>query len=294
MKERRAFSISGWVIFTAIITLSVLLGMYGYWNKLWEILDSPQGDPYVLVVLGGGFFGILMLLFGLFTVQPNEAIIFQFFGHYVGTVNGEGLRWTIPLIFRKKRVSKRLRNFESAKIKVNDANGNPIQVAAIVEWRVVDTAKALFEVNDYISFIQIQSEAALRALVMQYPYECFDRNKIALMTHTTEIVSELKRNMQERFDKIGIEVISAQIGTLTYSPEIANLMLQRQQAKAVVAARTEIVDGAVGMVDLALKKLAAKNLVQMSTEQKAQMVSNLLVVLCSDKQTQPTLDLKTE
>jgi regulator of protease activity HflC (stomatin/prohibitin superfamily) len=238
------------------------------------------------------FFGSILGLIGLFTVDPNEAKVLQLFGDYRGTVHDPGLRWANPFL-SKKKVSVRTRNFETGKTKVNDKNGNPIEIGAVVVWRVVDTAEALFNVDDYRDFVQVQSEAALRALATNYAYDAHEEGEISLSSHTTRISGELQEQVQERLDKAGVDVLETRISHLAYSPEIAAAMLQRQQASAVVAARAKIVEGAVGMVEHALQMLSAGQIVELDDERKAAMVSNLLVVLCSDRHTQPVVNTGT-
>ena len=231
-------------------------------------------------------------LFGLFVVNPNEAKIAQLFGDYIGTVRSPGFHWMNP--FAKRRpVSMRIRNFESAKLKVNDHTGNPIEIAAVVVWKVVDSAEAVFEVDDYKNFVQVQSEAALRNLSTSYAYDAHIEGEISLRSHTAEIAEQLKVEIQERLSKAGVEVLEARISHLAYAPEIASAMLQRQQASAIVAARTRIVEGAVGMVEMALEELSKRGVVELDEERKAAMVSNLLVVLCSDRHVQPVVNTGT-
>jgi regulator of protease activity HflC (stomatin/prohibitin superfamily) len=235
---------------------------------------------------------VYVLWAGLFIVNPNEARVLQLFGKYSGTVKDSGLRWANPF-FIKRKISLRVRNFETGKLKVNDANGNPIEIGTVVVWKVVDTAEAMFEVDDFVNFVHVQSEAALRNLATDYPYDAHGQNDVALSSHTSQISEQLKGEVQARLDKAGVEVIEARISHLAYSPEIAHAMLQRQQATAVIAARTKIVEGAVGMVDMALEFLSKKNIVELDEERKAAMVSNLLVVLCSDRGTQPVVNTGT-
>jgi regulator of protease activity HflC (stomatin/prohibitin superfamily) len=232
-----------------------------------------------------------LLLPGLVVINPNEGRVLQLFGRYVGTARDEGLRWTHPL-YSKKRVSLRVRSFESQRLKVNDVDGSPIEIAAVVVWRVVDTAEALFQVDDYEKFTLIQSESALRNLAMHYPYDAHD-HQVSLRGHTETISEHLKKEIQERLAQAGVEVIEARISHLAYAPEIAQSMLQRQQAGAVIAARQRIVEGAVGMVEMALDKLARQKVVELDEERKAQMVSNLLVVLCGERATQPVVNAGT-
>ncbi|HTJ47255.1 MAG TPA: SPFH domain-containing protein, partial [Kofleriaceae bacterium] len=224
--------------------------------------------------------------------NPNEARVLQFFGRYVGTTRDEGLRWANPF-YSKRTISLRARNFETQKIKVNDVEGNPIEIGAIVTWRVVDSAQACFDVQDYGSFVTVQAEAAVRNLATHHPYDTHDDKLISLRGHTDTIATQLEKEIQERIGKAGVEVIEARIAHLAYAPEIAQAMLQRQQAGAIIAARTRIVEGAVGMVEMALKRLAEANVVELDPERKAAMVSNLLVVLCGERGAQPVLNAGT-
>lgn len=226
---------------------------------------------------------------GLFIVNPNQAKVLQFFGDYVGTARTPGLRWANPF-YSKKAVSVRTRNFETGKLKVNDKTGNPIEIASVVVWRVVDTAEALFNVDDYINFVHVQSESALRNLATHFAYVADQEGEISLSSHTAEMSVGLAREIQERLAQAGVEVLEARISHLAYSPEIAAAMLQRQQASAVVAARSKIVEGAVGMVEHALEMLAARGVIELDGERKAAMVSNLLVVLCGDRHPQPVVN----
>ncbi len=229
---------------------------------------------------------------GLFTVAPNEGQVLQLFGAYRGTAKDEGLRWANPF-FTKKRISLRVRNFESARLKVNDTDGNPIEIAAIVVWRVVDTAEAVFEVDDYENYVKVQTESAVRNLATHYPYDAHVDGQISLRGSTDEVAKGLKGEIQERLAKAGVEVIEARISHLAYAPEIAAAMLRRQQAGAIIAARAKIVEGAVGMVEMALDQLQRGGKVQLDEERKAAMVSNLLVVLCADREAQPVVNTGT-
>jgi hypothetical protein len=226
---------------------------------------------------------------GLFMVHPNEAKVLQLFGKYVGTAHDPGLKWANPF-YAKTAVSTRIRNFESGKLKVNDSRGSPIEIAAVVVWKVYDTAEALFEVDDYEEFVQIQSESALRNLSTTYPYEPHEGEGVALRSHPLDIAQALRDEIQDRLDQAGVTVIEARISHLAYSPEIANAMLRRQQASAIIAARTQLVAGAVGMVDMALQELKKGNIVDLDEERKAAMVSNLLVVLCGEEAAQPVVN----
>lgn len=242
--------------------------------------------------------GVLILVFaftcmpGLFTVAPNEGKVLTLFGNYKGTVKTPGLWFTNPFM-SKKAVSLRIRNFETNKLKVNDARSNPVEIGAIVVWKVIDTAEAIFEVNDYVQYVAVQSESAVRALASSYPYDHHGDDAVALSTHPTEISKGLLEALHDRLGKAGVEVIEARISHLAYSPEIAAAMLQRQQASAIVAARQTIVEGAVGMVEMALEALSSRQIVSLDDERKAAMVSNLLVVLCSDRSVHPVVNTGT-
>ena len=222
-------------------------------------------------------------------VNPNEGRVLLLFGRYKGTVKDQGLHWANPLL-TKRRISLRVRNFETEHSKVNDTEGNPIEMASVVVWKVVDTAEASFEVDDYVNYVHVQSESALRNLATLYPYDTQEEGSLSLRGNTDEIAGQLKIEIQSRLHKAGVEVLEARITHLAYAPEIASAMLQRQQAGAIIAARTLIVEGAVGMVEMALEKLSSQHIVDLDEERKANMVSNLLVVLCSDKATQPVLN----
>lgn len=277
MKEKIGFSISG---YAALLLLLVLQPLSIY--LLSESHNSPL-FPLLFVLIVAICWG------GFFMVQPNQAKVMTFFGSYIGTVKVNGLRWTIPL-FMRKNISLRVRNFESGQLKVNDNHGNPIEIAAVVVWVVDDTAEAVFEVDSYESYVSIQSEAALRNMATSYPYDLHDGDKIALRSHPQEISTALEQEVQQRLERAGVKVIEARISHLAYAPEIASAMLQRQQASAIIAARSKIVEGAVGMVDMALAKLSEKDIVELDEERKAAMVSNLLVVLCGEHNTQPVIN----
>ena len=285
MNERPVSAPSG---IPALISLIVLLLadviwlIYGIQNKFaWSIIAS--------ILIG---IALLICLAGFFTVAPNEGKVLQFFGKYVGTVRDSGPRWANPF-YSKTGVSLRVRNFESSKLKVNDLDGNPIEIAAVVVWQMVDTAEALFQVNDYEDFVHIQSESALRTMATSYPYDSHDTGALSLRSHGSEISDHLQKEIQERLASAGMKVIEARITHLAFAPEIAQAMLQRQQASAIIAARTRIVEGAVSMVEMALQQLSARGVVQLDEERKAAMVSNLLVVLCGERGTQPIVNTGT-
>lgn len=249
-----------------------------------------------VVISIGGIIGsaiatiiIAILWAGFFMVHPNQAKVLQLFGKYVGTVHEPGLKWANPF-FAKTSVSTRVRNFESGQLKVNDSRGSPIEIAAVVVWKVFDTAEALFEVDDFEEFVQIQSESALRNLTTTFPYEPHEGEGVALRSHPTEIAHALREEIQDRLETAGVTVIEARISHLAYAPEIANAMLRRQQASAIIAARQQLVAGAVGMVEMALDALKKGNIVELDEERKASMVSNLLVVLCGEESAKPVLN----
>jgi len=276
MQEKKGFSFNGYGIFMVLITLIAFI--------VSQIVSQHAGVPLLASIVAA-----LFILPGFFMVQPNQAKVLTLFGSYVGTVKANGLRWSIPFFIRQS-ISLRIRNFESNQMKVNDNHGNPIEIATVVVWSVDDTAEASFEVDDYISFVNIQSESALRNMAISYPYDQHDGDEVALRSHPQEVSEALKGEIQERLAKAGVKVHEARISHLAYAPEIANAMLQRQQASAIISARRLIVDGAVGMVEMALKQLSEKDIVELDEERKATMVSNLLVVLCSDKSTQPVVN----
>jgi hypothetical protein len=289
IREREYGAMSGWG------ALVVLLAGAGFF--VWQIIARAQviGEPNQPLLFGLSILGLVFcvfLLLGLFVVNPNEGKVLQLFGHYVGTARTPGLRWANPL-YAKKRISLRVRNFESAKLKVNDLDGNPIEIAAVVVWKVVDSAEAVFEVDNYENYVHVQSEAALRNMATSYPYDAHEDTQMSLRGNTAAIADHLRKEIQDRLARAGVDVVEARISHLAYAPEIAASMLQRQQAGAIIAARQRIVEGAVGMVEMALDMLSAKNVVTLDEERKAAMVSNLLVVLCGERSTQPIVNTGT-
>lgn len=288
MKEKSIGSLSG--IPTLLGTLVLMLA--GAAAVLTAIVLTKNGaDGGGLLVLAGIVLVTLgiFLSCGLYMVQPNQAAVLNLFGKYVGTVKDNGLRWNNPF-FTKRKVSQRVRNFESGKLKVNELDGSPIEIAAVIVWQVVDASEAVYNVDDYESFVHIQSESALRAMATSYPYDQHTDGQLALRSHAAEISQHLKDELAERLADAGVQVLDARISHLAYAPEIAQAMLQRQQASAVIAARTQIVAGAVGMVEMALLELQKNAVVELDEERKAQMVGNLLTVLCSDRGTQPVVN----
>ncbi len=285
IQENRVRAVSGFLMFGVLTAATVAL--------VWLFFNGTLIQTAGRLVFGGFAGGFLVFLWvGFFTVHPNRPQLLQLFGSYRGTAYDPGLRWANPLL-TKRKVSVRTRNFETGKLKVNDLRGNPIETAAVVVWRVVDTAEAIFNVDDYRDFVHVQSEAALRNLATGYPYDAHEGEETSLTGNTSEISKQLRGEVQQRLEKAGIRVLEARISHLAYAPEIAAAMLQRQQASAVVAARQKIVEGAVGMVESALEMLSEQEILELDEERKASMVSNLLVVLCSDRHTQPVVNTGT-
>lgn len=253
------------------------------------LIFLAKGGPFLAIPAALVCVLVFIGWFGFFIVNPKEGKVLQLFGRYVGTVHSPGLRWSNPF-YTKSAVSMRVRNFESSKLKVNDKNGNPIEIAAVVVWEVVDSAEAVFRVDDYEDFVSIQSEAALRNLATTYAYDNHEDEEIALRSNPQKISEALKMEVQARLEEAGVHVIESRISHLAYAPEIANAMLRRQQAMAIIAARKKVVEGAVGMVEMALHQLSEREIVELDAERKAAMVSNLLVVLCSDEAAQPVVN----
>lgn len=273
---------NGWVILILnIIFTLILVGAIVFAVSL----DEP------LMIIPIAILGVINFLIysGFFTIEPNEAMVLLLFGKYIGTEKVTGFRWCNPF-YTKKKVSLRARNFDGQKLKVNDKKGNPIEISAVVVWRVQDTAQAMFDVQNYVEYVQVQAESALRHLATSFAYDDTDGEEVTLRASQDEVSEALKKEIQERVLAAGVKVDEARINHLAYAPEIAHAMLQRQQAEAIIAARTKIVEGAVSMVQMALEKLKDENIVNLDEERKATMVSNLLVVLCSDKSTQPIVN----
>jgi len=285
IRENKRHTASGLLMLTIFLIILVVAA-------LGIVRAARVGDP-----AGIGAFVVVLVLdvvatLGLFTVAPNEGQVLQLFGAYRGTARENGLRWANPF-YSKNRVSLRVRNFESGKLKVNDTDGNPIEIAAVVVWRVVDTAEAVFEVDEYEHYVKVQSEAAVRNLATRYPYDTHEDQQVSLRGSTADVALDLKSQIQERLARAGVEVIEARISHLAYAPEIAAAMLRRQQAGAIIAARRQIVEGAVGMVEMALDMLSKSDKVKLDEERRAAMVSNLLVILCGDRDAHPVVNTGT-
>jgi len=283
LQEKVIKGLSGWlmvIVLTAGVISSIVL-LVNNIQSLWLV-----GSAVLAIVIFGLSYN------GMTVVNPNNAKVVLLFGDYRGTIKAPGFWWVNPLTSRRT-VSLKIRNFESSKLKVNDHIGNPIEIAAIVVWRVVETAEAIFQVDDYEHFVHVQSESAVRNLATTFPYDAHQEGELSLRGSATEVSHQLRQEIQDRLSKAGVEAIEARISHLAYAPEIANAMLRRQQATAIIAARQKIVEGAVGMVEMALELLSAKQVVQLDEERKASMVSNLLVVLCSDRDAQPVVNAGT-
>ena len=282
MKENQLNSLNGITVLLASLAASGVAA-YGFY------VGAQANDGFIALASLAVLIVFSFLMIGLYMVEPNQAAVASLFGKYVGTVKEQGLRRNNPF-YSKKKISLRARNFESGKLKVNDLEGSPIEIAAVVVWSVVDSAEAVYNVDDYESFVHIQSESALRAMATSYPYDQHEDGKISLRSHAGEIAKHLTEEIQDRLAEAGVRVIEARISHLAYAPEIAQAMLQRQQASAIIAARTRIVEGAVSMVEMALSELSKRNVVDLDPERRAAMVSNLLVVLCGERGTQPIVN----
>lgn len=287
MKENPSRSLPGIPVLLLLLA-AMFVGTYlivsGADGSAGGVAGVPTGIAAIVVAM--------FLMFGLYTVQPNQAAVLSLFGKYIGTVKDGGLRWNNPF-YGKQKVSLRVRNFESSKLKVNELDGSPIEIAAVIVWQVVDSAEAVYNVDDYESFVHIQSESAVRTMATSYPYDQHEDGQLALRSHAAEVSKHLMEELQDRLTDAGVQVLDSRISHLAYAPEIAQAMLQRQQANAIIAARTRIVAGAVGMVEMALEALQKNGVVHLDEERKAQMVSNLLVVLCGERSTQPVINAGT-
>jgi regulator of protease activity HflC (stomatin/prohibitin superfamily) len=282
--ERRAFRVSGFLLLVVLVAVVAAV--------VWLTRsDSVDGQSMRGTVVTVGAVLVIVILAGFTVVNPNEARVMQFFGRYIGSIREAGFHWTVPFA-TKRKVSLRVRNFETARLKVSDFDGNPVEIAAVVVWQVVDSAAAVFAVDDHIGYVAVQSEAAVRHLATTHPYEAHEPDQTSLRSGS-EISDELTVELRERVARAGVEVLESRITHLAYAPEIAQAMLARQQASAIVAARSRIVEGAVGMVSMALDRLREEDVVELDEERKAQMVSNLLVVLCGDRAAQPVVNTGT-
>ena len=281
IKETERSVVSGWFALFALLIV--------FFASLAFLIT---GSVPVKIVSAVVMFIDFFLMVGFFFVNPNEARVLQLFGKYAGTTRQEGLRWANPL-FSKRTVSLRVRNFETGKMKVNDIDGNPIEIGAVIVWRVFDTAQATFDVESFTNYVQIQAEAAIRTLAMHHPYDSHEEGVISLRGASEQVADLLRKEVDERIRAAGCEIVDARIAHLAYAPEIAQAMLQRQQAGAIIAARKLIVEGAVSMVEMALEQLSKRGIVELDSERKASMVSNLLVVLCGERSTQPVINAGT-
>ncbi len=282
MKEKPALSLSAWPMLVVVLAV--------FWAGAWMVDQAVDRGSVLMGFLGPVVIALGALLTTGFTIiGPNLSRVVTFFGRYLGTIRRNGFVWTFPLT-GKEVVSLRIQNFDSDTLKVNDAAGNPVEVAAVIVWRVIDSAKAAFEVEEYESFIRIQTETAVRHMASAYPYDSYTDGQHSLRGNADEVTDSLHRELQAQLEQAGIEILRTQLRRLAYAPEIAADMLRRQQAEAVVAARTRIVEGAVGMVEEALEMLSRKQIVELDEERKATMVSNLMVVLCSEHHAQPVIN----
>lgn len=292
MKEISKVTVSGWLM-TPILVVLVLLTGYAGVITIQSLQVSVSFLPILMVVLLVIALIIEVLCFGgLYTLEPNESAVLNLFGKYAGTDRTDGFKWVNPL-FEKRKISLRARNFINDKLKVNDLKGNPIEISAVVVWKVKDTAQAVFDVDSYHSYVEIQTDSAIRHIASQYPYDTTEGDTLSLRASISEVSDALGKEIQERVKTAGVDILEARINHLAYAPEIAGAMLQRQQAEAIISARQKIVEGAVGMVQMALEKLKNDNILELDDERKAHMVSNLLVVLCADKSTQPVVNTGT-
>jgi regulator of protease activity HflC (stomatin/prohibitin superfamily) len=282
MREKPAFSLPGGPMFLLLIGAVAA--------TVFVLISSLQMQATVGVVVAMFALFVEVICFkGLLIVNPNEGQVLQLFGTYVGTLRDQGWRWVNPFT-TKHRISLRVRNFETSKLKVNDLDGNPIEIAAVVVWQVVDTAEAVFQVDSYENFVQVQSESALRTMATSYAYDSHVAGQMSLRSHIAETAAELQKEIQARLSKAGVQVVEARISHLAYAAEIAGAMLQRQQASAIISARQTIVEGAVSIVQMALDQLSERKVVELDPERRAAMVSNLLVVLCGERSPQPVVN----
>jgi len=284
-KERKG--INGWLMLTILLITGVVLGV-----ALREIVTSQPVHAGEIALWAIAVCTWAFMMGGFFTLQPNMAAVLTLFGKYTGTVKDNGFHWANPLL-KKSKLSLRARNSNNERIKVNDSRGNPIEIAAVIVWRVTNTAQALFDVDEFVHYVSVQSESALRHLASAYPYDTTEEHQLSLRGSMDEVSASLTKELQDRVGKAGVKIEEARLSHLAYAPEIASAMLQRQQAEAIVAARSRIVDGACGMVEMALERLDKSSQVHLDDEKKAAMVSNLLVVLCGDRAAQPVVNTGT-
>jgi hypothetical protein len=284
--EKRALRLPGFLMLLVLLGIIAATVWYGI-----NLPDVTEDDPRLIVAISVATVVSVLIMTGFMVINPNEARVVQFFGRYIGSVRKAGFHWVLPLT-EKRKISLRVRNFETARLKVSDADGNPVEIAAVVVYRVTDSAKAMFAVDDHVQYVSVQAEAAVRHLATSYPYESHGDGRSSLRD-SAAVSPELTSELRERVELAGVEVLETRVTHLAYAPEIAQAMLARQQANAIVAARFKIVEGAVGMVSLALDQLRDQNVVSLDEERKAQMVSNLLVVLCGDRATQPVVNTGT-
>jgi regulator of protease activity HflC (stomatin/prohibitin superfamily) len=282
--ERGVWRVSGFLMVGLMLVVAAAVAVVA-------ALLAGQNTAALITVVAVGAVLLLLLATGFVIVNPNDAQVVQFFGRYIGTIRHAGFFWTFPLTDRR-RITLRVRNFETERLKVSDADGNPVEIATVVVWRVVDSAKAAFAVDDHVDYVVVQAEAAVRHLATSYPYEAHDSGRASLRDSSV-VSDELTTELRERVQLAGVEVLESRVTHLAYAPEIAQAMLARQQANAIVAARYKIVEGAVGMVSGALERLSAEQVVELDEERKAQMVANLLVVLCGDRAAQPVVNTGT-
>lgn len=278
LKEKNAFHFNGF-IGVLFIAISLFLGVYLLVQELPGV-----GIPFILIAA--------LLSSGITIIQPNQAVVVTFFGKYLGSIRSSGLFLTIPLTLRKT-ISLRVRNFNSKRLKVNDVDGNPIEIAAVIVFKVIDSAKAIFDVDNYEEFVEIQSETAIRHVATKYPYDTFENVELTLRGNAEEVSNELTTELQARLDLAGVEVIEARLTHLAYSTEIAQAMLQRQQASAIISARQKIVEGAVGMAQMAINQLEQDKIIELDDERKVQLVNNLLVAIVSENPTTPVINTGT-
>jgi len=285
-REKEIRPLSGWLMLPVLLGAGVALGLW------FREIVTTGATPTFILTWSLAVTGWTVLMTGFFTLQPNVAVVMVLFGKYAGSVKTSGFHWANPF-FKKEKVSLRLRNLNTEKIKVNDARGNPIEIASVIVWRVTDTAQAVFDVDEFTHYVTVQSESAIRHLASEYPYDTTEDGQLSLRGSMDEVSGSLTRQLQERVGLAGVKIDEARLSHLAYAPEIASAMLQRQQAEAIVSARTRIVDGAVGMVEMALERLDQHRMINMDDEKRAAMVSNLLVVLCGDRAAQPVVNTGT-